>query len=54
MFNESNEKFRIVCCCFSTIKYIVALSSYSNFPVKLIYCGIVVFFCIDKSMPMSL
>ena len=52
--NESKEKFKIVFCCFSPIKNIVAPSSSSNFPVKLISQGIFVFACLDKSIPMSL
>ena len=52
--NESKEKFRIVFCCSSAIKNIVAPSSSSNFPVKIICWEILVFFCRDKSMPISL
>ena len=35
--NESKEKFRIVFCCFSGMKNIVASSSSFNSPVKLIF-----------------
>ena len=52
--NESKEKCRIVFCCFTAIKNIVAPSSSSNFPVKLICCGISVFLWLDKYKPMSL
>ena len=34
--NESKEKFWIGFCCFLAIKNIVAPSSSSNFPIKLI------------------
>ena len=51
--NEFKEKFRIVLCCFSAIKNIVAPSS-SNFPVKIIYWEILVLVCLDKSIPKSL
>ena len=46
---ESKGKFRIVFCCFSETKNIVGLSSSSNFPTKLIYWGILVFVCLDKT-----
>ena len=52
-FNESKEEFKIVFCCFLTIKNNVMPSS-SNFPSKLIYWGILVFVCLDKSIPISL
>ena len=52
--NDSKEKFRIDFCCFSAIKNIYAPSSSSNFPAKLICWGIVVFPCLDKSVPISL
>ena len=52
--NESKEKFRIVFCCFSAMKDIFVTSSSSIFPVKLICCGIFVFVCLGKSIPMSL
>ena len=45
IINESKENFT---CCFSAIKNIVAPSSSSNFPVKLIRWGIFVFACLDK------
>ena len=51
--NESKEKLTIVFYCFSATKNIVASSS-SNFPTKLICCGILVFVCLDKSIPISL
>ena len=35
-FNESKEKFRIVFCCFSAIKNILAPSSSSNFSITFI------------------
>ena len=37
IINESKKKFRIVFCCFSETKNIVAPSLSSNFPVKLTY-----------------
>ena len=37
MFNESKEKLRVVFYCFSVMKNIVAKSSSSSFPMKLIY-----------------
>ena len=46
--NESKEKFKIVLSCFSAIKKIVAPSSSSNFPTKLICWGILVFACLDN------
>ena len=52
--NESKEKFTIVFCCFSEIKNIVAPSSSSNLPVKLICWAIFVFACLGKSVPMSI
>ena len=51
--NESKEKFRKDFCCFLAIKNIVAPSS-SNFPVKLICLGILVFVCLDKYLTMRL
>ena len=48
--NESKETFRIVFCCFSAIKDIVAPSSTSNPSVKLIFREIFIFICLDKSM----
>ena len=51
--NEPEEKFRITFCYFSIIKNIVAPSSPSNLSVKLVFWGILVFVCLDKSMPMS-
>ena len=51
--NEFKEKFRVAFCCFSAIKAIVAPSFYSNFPTKLIRRGIIVFVCLDKSIPIS-
>ena len=50
--SESKENFKIVCCCLSVIKSIAAPSFSSNFSVKLIYWGMLVF--LDKSMPISL
>ena len=41
--NESKEKFRIAFCCFSETKNIVAPSSSSNFPKKLICWAILIF-----------
>ena len=35
--NESKEKFRIVFCCFSAIKIIIAWTSSSNIPTMLIF-----------------
>ena len=52
--SESKEKFKIVFCCFSAIKNNVASSYSSNSPVKLICWEILVFACLDRSMPMSL
>ena len=52
--NESKETFKIDFCYFLAIKNIVAALSSSNFPMKLICWGMVVFVCFDKSMPMSL
>ena len=52
--NESKEKLRIVFCCFSAIKNIAAVSSSSNFLVKLFCEEILVFVCLDKSMPINL
>ena len=49
--NKSKEKFRIVFCFFSAIKHIVAPSSSSNFPTKLIYLGMIVSVCLDKAIP---
>ena len=53
-FNESKGKFKIAFCCISAIKTIVALSSSSNFTLKLICWGILAFACLDNSIPMSL
>ena len=53
-FNECKEKCRIVLCWFLTIKTIVAPLSTSNFPMNLICWGMVVFVCVDKSVPMTL
>ena len=52
--NESKEKLKKVFCSFSETKIIAAALSSSNFSVKLICCGILVFGCLDKSLPMSL
>ena len=52
--NESKEKLGIDFCCFSAIKNIVAPSSSSNFSTKLIYWGVLVFVCLDKSISISL
>ena len=49
--NQSKEKFRMVFCCFSAIKNIVAALSFSNFPVKLFFWEILVFVCLHKFMP---
>ena len=49
-FNKSEEKFRIVCYCLP----VCFPSSFSNFSVELICFRIVVFVCLDKSMPMTL
>ena len=51
---ESKEKFKTVFCCFSATKDIVASLYSSNFLMKLICCGIIVYFCLDKTIPMSL
>ena len=52
--NEYKEKFRIVFCCFSTIKNIVEPSYSSNFPKKLICSRILVLVYLDKSIPINL
>ena len=52
--NETKEKFAIVFYCFSPIKIIAGPSFSSNFPVKLICCGIFVSLCLDKFIPMIL
>ena len=52
--NEFKEKFRILFAAFQTAFQIVASSSSSNFPVKLICRGILILDCLDKSIPMSL
>ena len=55
MFNESEEMFKIVVLLlFCDKKNILASSSFSNFPVKLIYWGILMFVYLGKSLPMSL
>ena len=48
------EKNRIVFCCLSEMKDIVAPSSFSNFPVKLIRGGMFVFVGTDKSIRINL
>ena len=50
--NESKEKFKIVFCCFLTIKSIIAPSS-SNFPGKSTGWGKLGFVCPGKSIPIS-
>ena len=52
--NESKENFEIAFCCFSKLKNIVAPSSFSSFPTKLICRGIIAFACLDKYMPINL
>ena len=52
--NELKEKNRIVICCLSEMKDIVAPSSFSNFPVKLIRGGMFVFVGTDKSIRINL
>lgn len=54
MFTESKEKFKIVSSCFSTIKDIVTPFSYYYFAIKLIYWGILAFFCLYKPIPINL
>ena len=50
----SKEKFSIAFCCFLVIKNIVEPSYYSDFPIKLVCWGILVFICLRESIPMSL
>ena len=45
--------FRKGFCCFLAIKNITSPSCSSNFPTKLIYWGILVFACLDKSIPIT-
>ena len=52
--DEPKEKFRIVFYYFLAIKNIVAPSCSFNFPTKLICSGMLVFICLDKSIPKSL
>ena len=52
--NECKENLETVFSCFWATKNIVAPSSPSNFPVKLICWATVVFVCLDKYMAMSL
>ena len=54
MFNESKENFKIVFSCSSVITGMFVPLLSSNFPMKLPCWGIVVFVCLDKSMPISL
>ena len=49
--NESQEKSRVVLCCFVAVKTIVTPSFSSNLRVKFICSGILVFACLDKSIP---
>ena len=51
-----NLKKRLVnfFCCLSAITTIVAPSSSSNLPPKLIYSELIVFVSLDKSIPTSL
>ena len=51
--NESKEKLRILFCCSSKTKSIVAPSYSSAFPASLIYWEIPAFVCLHKSIPMS-
>ena len=48
------KKTKIVFYYISAIKNIIASSSSSNFPIKLVCWGIFVFVCLDKSIPISL
>ena len=50
LFIESKEKFRVVFCCFTGIKNIVAAPSFSKISVILVCWGVVVFACFEKSM----
>ena len=52
--DESKEKFGIVFCSYLETQSVVAPSSSSNFPRKEIISEILVFVCLDKSLPMSL
>ena len=51
--NESKEMFKIGFCCIPTISNTVAPFSY-NFPMTLICSKIVVFVCLEKSIPINL
>ena len=51
--NESKEILKIIFCYFSAIKNIVAPSSSSNFLVKSVSSGKLVFVCLDKCILMS-
>lgn len=53
MLNEDKEKFKIVFSGILVIKNFVVPSSLSNFSVKLICGGIILFVRLDKSVPMS-
>ena len=52
--NETNEMFKTTFCCFLPIENFVIPFHSSNFPIKLICCGIAAFIYLDKSTPMSL
>ena len=53
MLNEDKEKFKIVFSGILVIKNFVVPSSLSNFSVKLICGGIILFVRLDKYVPMS-
>ena len=52
--NEPKEEFRTVFCSFSEIKNVASPLCSSSFPMNLIPWGILLFDCLDRSMPMSL
>ena len=54
IINEFKEKISKFFCCLSAITTIVAPSSSSNLPSKLIYSELIVFVSLDKSIPTSL